>query len=318
MRMLLGLVAWISLSAHAASGPLCFENTCLQVLEAKAGRAFLSQPDGFFRALTPYDRSMRLKVDREVSAEEFARFAGEQALSWTAQDRKQLQGAVAWLRKALAEKKVAYGFLPRRVRVIKTTGLEEGQAPYTRGAAIILPAGLFKKPELLGAVLAHELVHILLRSVYPERRDAAYALAGYRPLLGFVLPEDAGPRLLTNPDGFGYSHAATLADGTRVVPVLTGTGPYDPARGGEFFSYLKFRLLEVEDHQGIPRAKRDVSGALVWRDPGRAYLDAVRSATDYVIHPDELIASNFEALLSGREAPPGTLPKLLAKHLARR
>lgn len=318
MRVLLGLVAWVSLSAQAASGPLCFEHTCLQVVEAKAGRVFLSQPDPFLRALTPYDRSMRMKVEREVSPEEFARFAGEQALPWASSDRKQLQQGVAWLRKALAAKKVAYEFLPRRVRVIKTTGLEEGQAPYTRGDAIILPAGIFQKPERLGAVLAHELVHILLRSVYPERRDAAYALAGYRPLSRFVLPEDAGPRLLTNPDGFGYLHAATLADGTRVVPVLTGTGPYDPARGGEFFSYLKFRLLEVEDHQGIARAKRDASGALVWREPDRAYLDAVRSATGYVIHPDELIASNFEALLAGKPAPPGTLPEVLSRYLARR
>jgi len=314
---LLVLILLLSSPSLAASGPLCLENSCLQLLDAKAGRAYLSKEDGFLRALTPYDRAMRLKAAREVTPEEFARFAGAQVQAWSGSERKQLQQGVKWVREQLAEKKVAYQFLPRRIRVIKTSGLEEGQAPYTRGEAIILPARIFQSPEQLGAVLAHELVHILLRSVYPERRDALYALAGFRPLNGFQLPADAGPRTLTNPDGFGYSHAVTLDDGARVVPVLVGTGPYDPQRGGEFFQYLRLRLLEVAIDEGRDQPRRDAAGQLMWREPGPAYLAVLHSATDYVIHPDELIASNFEALLSGRPAQEGTLPYLLARHLAR-
>lgn len=311
--------AVVPLSSGAKPGPLCLENTCLQLLEPRAASAFLSTDDAFLRALTPYDRAMRMKVNREVTREEFAKFIGQQALPWTAADKRRLESAVAVLKQQLAAKRLAFQFLPKKVRVIKSTGLEEGQAPYTRGDVIVIPAKLLgNQAENLTALLAHELIHVLIRSVYPERRDALYAMASFRPIRGFTLPAEAGERILTNPDGFGYSHAAELADGTRVVPVLRGTGPYDPQKGGEFFSYLDLQLLEVELHEGKWRAKRDDSGALKWRRPDAAYVAALQSVTSYIIHPDELVASNFEALLEGKPYQPGSLPDQLAQHFRRR
>lgn len=311
------LLLWSLVSLPALAGPLCIENMCLQPLDQKAAAKELAQEDAFLRAMTPYDRAMRLKTDKPVSAEEYQAFLKAQALGFTAADKRALAAAVRWVNQQLAKKKVAYGYLPKKVKVVKTTGREEGNAAYTRGSTIFLPASLVEH-STLGPLLAHELVHVLLRSVYPERRDGVYALAGFQPMRDFQLPSEVSAERVTNPDGFGFEHAAALPSGEHVVPVLLGTGPYDPARGGEFFQYIQPRLLVVERDGEKWQAKRDASGALVWRELDASFVKATNSVTGYVIHPDEIIASNFEALLTGKQSQEGSLPEALKKHFAKR
>jgi hypothetical protein len=84
---------------------------------------------------------------------------------------------------------------------VKTTGTEEGDAEYTRGAGIVLPESapaMEKRGELLG-IVAHESFHVLSRNA-PELRDRLYAVIGFQPCREIVFPEALAARKITNPD----------------------------------------------------------------------------------------------------------------------
>ena len=96
------------------------------------------------------------------------------------------------------------------------------------------------------------------------------------------------------------------------VPVLyADRRHYDPKRGGEFFQYLQFRLaLQGEDPQVSSGEQpfvevKDVSG----------FFEQVGHNTDYIIHPEEIMADNFALALSGEAAATKNIPEALLRVL---
>src|SRR5437667_368014 len=70
---------------------------------------------------------------------------------------------------------------PTTVQLIKTTGVEEGNAAYTRGTAIVISkVELSKTQSELEKIICHELFHILSRH-NPKLRERLYAIIGFIP-----------------------------------------------------------------------------------------------------------------------------------------
>jgi hypothetical protein len=195
--------------------------------------------------------------------------------------------------------------LPRAVLLIRTTGQEESGAAYTRGAAIVLPQNVLAySADRLDRLLAHELFHVL------SRHDGAFRARLYR-IIGFEIcdpidfPASLADRRLTNPD-------APLVDCTIELkntegksffgaPILYASAKkYDAEKKGSMFQYLTFRLLVVEQDRGRWRP-RLLGGEPVVIDPKKeaAFYDKVGKNTNYVIHPDEILADNFVHLVMG-------------------
>ena len=177
-------------------------------------------------------------------------------------------------------------------------GAEEAGAFYTRDTAIMMPA----KPtdtadgELLKKTIAHELFHILSRSNL-ELREKLYALIGFSNCGEIEFPDELKPRKITNPDAPRNDHAIRVqANGTEVsiVPILFSSAPnYDPVRDGEFFNYLQLGFLIVSKNPGTRAdllSPQQVSG----------FFEQVGRNTDYIIHPEEILAENFALLMIGR------------------
>jgi len=272
------------------------------------GKRLLMTKDDFVRRLSPFDRAARLKVGRSVSEDEFLEFVGAAVLDWTKEEMESVQAAFEGIRPVVREMSVSF---PSVIQIIKTTGKEEGNAAYTRGAAIVLPATfLAKGREELKRLVCHELFHVLSRQ-NPELRERLYGVIGFKKCDEVKLPVEMDRRRITNPDAPRNDHFIRIkieGDERRAVPILLSTvEQYDPKRGGEFFEYLQLKLLilpESADSQDRPAASPNGSIRLVGLEQVSGFAEQVGRNTDYIIHPEEILADNFALLvLNQREIP---------------
>lgn len=171
-----------------------------------SGRALLTTRDAFVERLSPFDRAARMKTNGIVTEAHFLEFVGASVREWTPAERQRIEAAYELIRPGL---KRLGAPLPATVRLIKTSGREEGGAPYTRSNAIVLPESTFSRPgSNLGGILTHELFHILSRA-NPVLRDQLYAVIGFEPCGEVTHPVRLRNRRLTNPDAIGVQPPAS-------------------------------------------------------------------------------------------------------------
>jgi hypothetical protein len=161
------------------------------------------------------------------------------------------------------------------------------------------------QPDQLDRLLAHELFHVLSRS-NPTLRSDLYAVIGFQVCPPIALPPSFAPRKITNPDAPLVDCYIEVADGEKTyvgAPVLYASAKeYDAKAGGNMFKYLTFRLLVIE--------KRDSNWQPVMMgeqpvviDPKKvpAFYEKIGKNTQYIIHPDEILADNFVHLMMGNQ-----------------
>lgn len=279
------------------------------------GRKILTAQDDFIRALSPFDRAARVKTDRAVSEKEFLEFVGRNVLDWTEAEKASLISTLDRLKTPFDRLALPW---PKAIYAIKTTGNEEGGAPYTRGHALILPQGVLTPNRPLDPrLVSHELFHILSRTNL-DLRDRLYQAIGFEKCPEVEIPETLKSRKITNPDAPGNDHCIRVqVTGSDVwaVPILfSRTGNYDVKRGGEFFQYMQFQLLLVDRRSDSPTAKPRYEGSqpqLVDVKQVTGFFEQVGRNTQYLIHPEEILADNFaDLVLQDRQVPS---PEILQK-----
>lgn len=262
------------------------------------GRAILMTRDDFVSRLSPFDRSARLKTVRDVSEREYLAFVGKNVLEWTPDEKAAVQSAWNSLIPKLGDFSLPF---PKTIVFIKTTGDEEGHAEYTRGNAIILPQDALApvKGNSLRGLIAHESFHVLSRNA-AGLRDRLYRVIGFQPCGEILFPPSLASRKITNPDAPQNDHCIHVRAAVWVVPILfSKTDRYDPNRGGEFFDYLEFKFLVVQKSDS--HATYDPS-KLILLDANQlqGFYEQVGRNTEYIVHPEEILADNFEFLLIGK------------------
>ena len=196
------------------------------VTEAKA---LLANQDIYIKGLSPFERAAKIRQAGPVSTDQYINFIKDQAIEWTDEDKAKLREVIAAAKPKLTR---FAKHLPERIDLIKTTGNDEGAAPYTRGTSIILPrrrAGQSAKG--LERLFYHELFHIISRK-NTKLRDELYALIGFHPCGVVSLPDDLMPRRISNPDAPVVEHCIRVTENDMphwVAPVLFSRIPeYDP------------------------------------------------------------------------------------------
>jgi len=266
----------------------------------------LGQKDDFIQRLSPFDRASRMKTDKSASEEEFLAFVKTKAVAWNDAERTKIEAAIATLRPAFERLTIPF---PKKILFIKTTGAEEGHAFYTRDTAIMMPEKAIDEADtgLLKKTIAHELFHILSRSNTPLR-EKLYEAIGFTNCGEIQFPSELKARKITNPDAPRNDHSIRLrVEGKEVsaVPILFSNAPkYDVARGGEFFRYLQFRFLLLTKTAAA-------QSQLVAPEQVAGFFEQVGRNTNYVIHPEEILADNFALLILDERNVPS--PEILEK-----
>ncbi len=289
--------------------------TTLHFASASEGKTVLSAKDDFVRRLSQFDRSARMKTDRPVSEEEFLAFAGKDAVDWSQREVQNLEGIAAKIQSRLGDLSLSF---PETILFIKSNGSEEGGAAYTRGSAIVLPESeLAKNSAELERIVCHELFHIWSRS-HPQTREQLYQMIGFSSCPEIELPPELDSRRITNPDAPRNDHFIRLSIEGRdrlAVPILLSTAAtYDVSRGGVFFDYLELKFLVVEktnDTAQIAPVLENGAPKLVGLQATSGFFEQVGRNTQYIIHPEEILADNFALLILGGASVPS--PEILQK-----
>ena len=320
MKSVIIAVTLVALSGHVWAD-LRLGRTTLAFATVEEGKRVLVRRDDYVKRMSAFDRSARLKTDRVVSEREYLKFVGRAVLAWGEAEKEKLYLAMEGVEERL--RKMALPF-PEKIWLIKTTGQEEGNAAYTRQNAIVFPKTFLEgRPSRLQKVLCHELFHVLSRA-NEELREKCYAAIGFEKCNELEFPEELAARKLTNPDAPRNEHCLKVrVDGKSqwVIPILfSREEKYDPAKGGEFFRYLQFKLVVVKRPADGERVKVARDGAMVMLlDVGdvTGFFEQVGKNTSYLIHPEEILADNFVLLVTRqRDLPSPKVVESLARILA--
>jgi hypothetical protein len=314
-RTLICICAWIASSACCDADIQLGDRTAIHFASTGEGSKILMIQDDFTRRLSPFDRAARLKVDHAVSEEDFLRFVGRNTCDWTNEEIQAVQASVENLRPLLRQFPLS---LPPTIQMIKTTGAEEGDAAYTRGSAIVLPKKeLAKSQAELEKLICHELFHILSRH-NRDLRERLYDAIGFTHCEEIEFPRELASRKITNPDAPRNDHFIRLTIGGQecfAVPILLSNAEvYNVARAGEFFEYLNFQFLvmkKTSDPKRLSTVYEKSGPKLIGLEEVSGFFEQVGRNTQYIIHPEEILADNFVLLVLKEENVPS--PQILQK-----
>jgi len=265
--------------------------------------------DPFFRELSTIDVEARLGqslegVRRPEAVAHLKKLFESSVVDWTQPEVDALTQAC---RKVLARSKArAVGFVPSDWKFVKTSGVEEGGAAYTRGDVIILSAQKLTAGDMpLDRLVAHETCHVYGR-LHPETRKELIKRLGFRVVGPVDLGDAMGPRRLTNPDAPVTDSIIRVKTPEGVefdaAMVLYSSQPrFNPQLGRGVFPYLKFGLVPVAEIGGGEFGVAGTGAAIPQvYSPDRVtgfYEQAGRN-TRYILGPDEILAENLAILLS--------------------
>jgi hypothetical protein len=266
---------------------------------AAQGRVVLGRIDEYIRNQTAWERGARMNKIAEVAVEDYVRYCQSSVLDWNEAQRRTLLAVM----KIAADQVRPYAkWMPPEVLIVRTNGAEDYGSAYTRGNAIVIKAPreeVFASPGLL----THELWHVISRG-QTELRNKMYAAIGfhYYGPLKWIAPLD---RLrVTNPDCPVNEHTIKISyqgHEYMAMPIMHakskrfGLDYYNDLR-----AFLDTHLLLVQPSSGGVEAVM-VKGepSLVRFNQVNNFKEQIGYNTNYLDHPEEIIADNFELLVSG-------------------
>ncbi|CAM3298744.1 hypothetical protein [Shewanella pealeana] len=303
---------WFCLSVILLRPAQAASHDAISFLSKADAAKVLTLEDDFVSGISQFDMASRMKRETSPSKADYLAFVASQTLDWTQQERVAVTQAFNQLQPKLSALKVV---LPQPIQFIKTTGLEEGGAAYTRGQAIILQQKQIDNQQGLPALIAHELLHVFSR-FNPEVKQQLYQAIGYYPVGEIAFPTSIAKQKITNPDAPINDFAIRVEhDGKMVwvVPILYSDLPsYSLEKGGEFFDYLEFKFVIVGGDEQPNIAAYDPDNAQIVKvSEFKGFFKQIGRNTNYIIHPEEIIAENFSFLMTGETELKS--PKLLHK-----
>jgi len=287
-----------TVASHSANFELVFANQSL-------GRKHIvtDKIENFFGKIQMLDVAIQMQrplesLKKETFVAEYKQFLQADVLEFSTEEQERLQSIFDGIQGKLDAISIDIDF--GKIVLIKTGGAGYGdQAFYTRENTIVIPKGqLANNEEQLNGVMLHELFHIYSRYNVLEKQDI-YKMIGFHPIEGEIAIQDPAlkAQTLLNPDGLAMNYYIDLKDkkgnSIKAVPMIYST--YDSYKEDikDFFTYLKFDLYRLESKDG----KEIVLSQGVSTDVEAEYFDSffgtIADNTQYIIHPDEIMADNF-------------------------
>lgn len=287
----------------------------------KASQAIVGDDiDGFFDQLSALEIQIQMKrnqpfVNREEAISAYKKFIATEVSDWNTEDKQIMQWMFQKV-KSLCDT-LSPRIFPANIRLIKVKTNHYGKdVYYTRGNNILIPENIFPVTDTSRQipVMIHEVFHLLSR-YNPNIRNDFYNFIGFKKAdkpvkLNPVLEKI----LLTNPDGVTFQYLMEIEsslDGKKAVPLITSKfnqfKPSNPA----FFDYLNFDLYELRDKGNYYEVLSDASGKSTMPLKNTpVFFTKIKDNTQYIIHPDEIMADNFMlALLAYNKGEYGKFSK---------
>jgi hypothetical protein len=272
--------------------------------------------ENFFEDIGILDMSIQMKkaypegTDRLVVLADYKQYLKKDVLSFSGEDQAFLEKV---FQRALTNaNKVSTSIFGQEVRLIKTHAKHYGESVYyTRENIIVIPKSVLveKNEAAIYQTMLHELSHIYTR-YNTKQRAALYELIGFKdigPVTNLQMDPALKHRVLLNPDGVDYSYAIKLDIGEPqailAIPIILANTTSFKKEQPEFFSYLDFGLFKISPPVSkLIKVHSDPEGnSLIKPDQYADFYRQIKDNTNYIIHPDEIIADNFMFLIAAQE-----------------
>jgi hypothetical protein len=279
---------------------------------AMAGEAITTDlTDKYFDLVQPIEISTQmhqpvseLPTERVALIDAYRAYLKGDVADFTTSERKKIDPILQEIFTTC--QKVAPGIFPERIRLIKTTAKHYGEGVYyTREDCIVIPIDVLEnfEAEEFKKTMYHEVWHIVSRQ-NPKLQAAAYALIGFtpQPTVPIKMPKRLRERLLYNPDGVDMNWQIRLKskspDGQVVtcIPLLHTTSDGFTSAKPTFFSYVEFNLYPISGGKVLTNADSLTSPIKLSEEP--SFFQQITDNTNYIIHPDEVIADNFMFIMT--------------------
>ena len=287
------------------------------ILDSLAASKAIAKDDieKFFDKIQPVDMMIQMKhaydtsVIRDSILLDYKRFIQHDVEDFSKNERE-------FLAKVMSEaynlsNMVSTKIFPEEIKLVKTKGKHYGDDTYyTRENLIIIPKAALAKPnydEFL-KVMLHEISHIYTR-LHPAMKATLYATIGFKHIAQpLEINDSLRQRILMNPDGIdeNWTTALTLGGGKEAftMPIIYANEMSFKNEKQEFFQYLGWNYYEITPSVSGKNLKVQTIGKLqksTLNTVGINKLFKDKFNTDYIIHPDEIIADNFAITLLSRK-----------------
>ena len=181
------------------------------------------------------------------------------------------------------------------------------QAFFTREDVIFIPEHqLGMDDDALKSIILHEIFHIYSR--YDDAlKSNAYGLIGFTklPKPYKVSNPKLKQRLLLNPDGLDNSYGIELTDDKNnsltCVAVLHSRFKGLNSDLDDYFSYIHFELYKYDKDKALAISDDELQNDIP-AEYFNSFFDQISDNTQYIIHPDEIMADNFMLMINAYES----------------
>ncbi len=286
----------------------------IRLLDSTAAAQVISEDkiEGFFDKIRKLDMEIQMKQqlpdNRAEQIETYKDFLRKDVADFSKEETEFVKTAMEKA-KVLCDK-ISPDIFPKGVKLLKTKAEHYGTSVYyTREDAIVIPYNVLggNEDSFLETML-HEIFHVYSR-LNPDKRAALYQLIGFEKIKPLKLPEKLDRQVLLNPDGIDIRYAITLKDdagSTKAIPLIYSKKAAQNPDTPDFFSYLEFALFEIkktEKSWSVLVGKEEKSSL---RETLQAdFHRQIGPNTDYIIHPDEILADNFMILAMSKSDATG-------------
>lgn len=288
-------------------------NVVTYVDSIKAASAIVDADiDGFFDQISIIDMCIQMKTQKEyksrsIALSDYKNMLRHEVMNWDPTEKIMLNEIFDTIKNKIY--RINPKLLPETIKLVKIRTNHYGpDVYYTRGNHIMIPENALSREnaiEMLEPVMIHEVFHLISRYDI-SLRENLYSLIGFFPhKKNLIIPETITERWLTNPDGTSTDYYISLSDDVetaKAIPLILSNKSNYSNQNPTFFSYLQFDLFEIDDSgdQAIVKHGENLSTTLTdGMMPG--FFEQIRDNTQYIIHPDEIIADNFIFALNESE-----------------
>lgn len=251
--------------------------------------------DDFFKNLQALDVAIQMKDNQLLENPNYVAIYKKHLKSQVSnfnQDDKVFLNAV--YKKVLSHLKNIQPSLNIKLSVSKIKPQHYGNDVfYTRGEVIFLPENIFieKNEKKLVSIFLHELWHIISEQ-QPDLKEKMYKLIGFHKHgRKVVLPAKLEKLMLSNPDGGDRSYGMKLNNGKWLLPLISSNQNGFNNAKPVFYDYLQFDVFYI-NAQGMVEVNDDLSST-VSNEDNMEFFQKIKDNTQYIIHPDEIVADNF-------------------------
>jgi hypothetical protein len=266
-------------------------------------KELLTHEDEFTKSWSQFDIDSRMHKKLSTK-EELLNFISDQARDWTKEEQNKISSIIESIDKQILKQGFKIDF-PDEIFFVKTTADEESGADgYTRANYVVLKDNVISHTMgELKQIIAHEVFHILTRN-NPEFRKQMYKFIGFELMNDVEYPMNLTAYRITNPDApqnDSYINLKVGGQSVKCMMILYSTQDYSD---GDFFNYLNVGFLSLKGDSIKSVEYKDNKPVVYSIEQVTDFFEQVGKNTQYLIHPEEILADNFAFAILNKSGLP--------------